>query len=253
MIAFAFVDVSVVICRWCCDDVNKKNKIKMEQLAFFVTKTFEYNNTTNRVLEIINMTTKFDEKSEKGDGKCLESIDDSMDGDESVDIEITDNLSEVEVKSSPKIAVESEKLENCDKNKVVDKVSLSTTALIERTASPLPLIKKLNRDGSKHVTKNWLISDCPKRKTDSKFPEIPSKSAAAAQSFNPSENQENSAINLIRVEDLVNKKHSTVRAKPVNELLKQIREINNQSPFHNTNENFKVEEMEDERTKSGEV
>lgn len=223
----------------------------MEQLAFFVTKTFEYNNTTNRVLEIINMTTKFDEKSEKSDGKSFENIDDSMDGDESVDIEITDSLSEVEVKNSP--PVESEKAENCDKNKVSEKVSLATTALIERTASPLPLIKKLNRDGSKHVTKNWLISDCPKRKSDSKFPEIPSKSAPTSHTFTPSENQENSAINLIRVEDLVNKKHSTVRAKPVNELLKQIREINNQSPFHNTNENFKVEEMEDDRMKSGEI
>lgn len=210
----------------------------MEQLTFFVTKTFEYNNTTNRVLEIINMTTKFDEKSDKSDGKSLEN--DSMDEDESVEIDITENLSENELKIA---TPESEKVENCDTKKVSDKVPPATTALIERTASPLPIIKKLNRDGSKHVTKNWLISDCPKRK-----PEIPSKSSEA---LNPSENQENSAINLIRVEDLVNKKHSTVRAKPVNELLKQIREINNQSPFHNTNENFKVEEIEDEKIKTG--
>lgn len=219
----------------------------MEQLTFFVTKTFEYNNTTNRVLEIINMTTKFDEKSDKSDGK---SVNDSMDEDESVDIEITDNSSEIEVKNSLKA---SEKVEKCDNSKESDKVPPSTTALIERTASPLPIIKKLNRDGSKHVTKNWLISDCPKRKPEPKLPEIPSKSLPGAENFTPSENQENSAINLIRVEDLVNKKHSTVRAKPVNELLKQIREINNQSPFHNTNENFKVEEMEDERiNKTGE-
>lgn len=218
----------------------------MEQLAYFVTKTFEYNNTTNRVLEIINMTTKFDDKSEKDDGKLLENADDSMDEDESVDIEITDNASEVEVKSPTP-----EKGDKCDKIKVSDKVVLATTGLVERPASPLPLIKKLNRDGTKHVTKNWLISDCPKRRPDTKLPEIPSKPEPAAKSVTPSENQENSAINLIRVEDLVSKKHSTVRAKPVNELLKQIREINNQSPFHNTNENFKVE-MEDERIKSGE-
>lgn len=218
----------------------------MEQLAYFVTKTFEYNNTTNRVLEIINMTTKFDDKSEKDDGKLLENADDSMDEDESVDIEITDNASEVEVKSPTP-----EKADKCDKIKVSDKVVLATTGLVERPASPLPLIKKLNRDGTKHVTKNWLISDCPKRRPDAKLPEILSKPEPAAKSVTPSENQENSAINLIRVEDLVSKKHSTVRAKPVNELLKQIREINNQSPFHNTNENFKVE-MEDERIKSGE-
>jgi short stature homeobox protein len=217
----------------------------MEQLAYFVTKTFEYNNTTNRVLEIINMTTKFDEKSEKGDEKV---IDECMDEDESVDIDITDTTSETEVKISPPI--ETEKAEKCDKSKVSDKVPKETAGLIERAASPLPLIKKLNRDGSKHVTKNWLISDCPKRKIDNKLPEVSSKSDPIAKSLTPSENQENSAINLIRVEDLVNKKHSTVRAKPVNELLKQIREINNQSPFHNTNENFKVE-MEDERIKSG--
>lgn len=216
----------------------------MEQLAYFVTKTFEYNNTTNRVLEIINMTTKFDEKSDKSDGKLAENADDSMDEDESVDIEITDNSSETFVKS-PK---STEKVDNCDTNKVSDKTPTATSGLSERTASPLPLIKKLNRDGTKHVTKNWLISDCPKRKPDSKIPEVSSKTCPEAKSVTPSENQENSAINLIRVED---KKHSAVRAKPVNELLKQIREINNQSPFHNTNENFKVE-MEDDRIKSGE-
>lgn len=220
----------------------------MEQLAYFVTKTFEYNNTTSRVLEIINMTTKFDEKSDKSDGKLMDHADDSMDEDESVDIEITDNSSETNAnRSSP---VETEKVENCDKNKVSEKTPPATTGLIERTASPLPLIKKLNRDGTKHVTKNWLISDCPKRKAESKIHELSSKSHPEAKSFTPLENQENSAINLIRVEDLVNKKHSTVRAKPVNELMKQIREINNQSPFHNTNENFKVE-MEEERIKPG--
>lgn len=215
----------------------------MEQLAYFVTKTFEYNNTTNRVLEIINMTTKFDEKSPSGDEK---NADESMEDDESVDIDITDNASEPEIKKQP--AVDAEK---CDRNIVSDKVEPAAATVIERTASPLPLIKKLNRDGSKHVTKNWLISDCPKRKPENKIPEVPPKPDLAAKTLTPSENQENSAINLIRVEDLVNKKHSTVRAKPVNELLKQIREINNQSPFHNTNENFKVE-MEDERLKSGE-
>lgn len=252
-INFEFADDSVATWLPCCDDVKTldfglfkkyfglENCQVMEELAYFVTKTFEYNNTTNRVLEIINMTTKFDEKSENSEGKVA---DESMDEDESVDIEITDNCEPIVKK--PQTTIESEKVENCDKSNVSDKAPPATKGIIERTASPLPLIKKLNRDGTKHVTKNWLISDCPKRKAESKLPEI---SSETARSF---ENQENSAINLIRVEDLVNKKHSTVRAKPVNELLKQIREINNQSPFHNTNENFKVE-MEDDRVKAGEL
>lgn len=219
----------------------------MEQLAYFVTKTFEYNNTTSRVLEIINMTTKLDEKSEKNEEKLMENTDESMDDDESVDIEITDNSSEPIVKMSS--TIEPEKAENCDKSKKSVKSPPPTNGLTERAASPLPLIKKLNRDGTKHVTKNWLISECPKRKSESKVGEIASKSEP--KTLATLENQENSAINLIRVEDLVNKKHSTVRAKPAIELLKQIREINNQSPFHNTNENFKVE-LEDERIKAGE-
>ena len=224
----------------------------MEQLAYFVTKTFEYNNTTSRVLEIINMTPKLDDKSERSDENSGGNADESMDDDESVDIDITDNSSEPAlVKVSP--TKEPEKVESCDKNKVSDKsTTLSTTnGIIESAASPLPLIKKLNRDGSKHVTKNWLISDCPKRKSEGKAPEISSKSDPSTKSLLPLENQENSAINLIRVEDLVNKKHSTVRAKPVNELLKQIREINNQSPFHKTNENFKVELEVEEKIKAG--
>lgn len=217
----------------------------MEQLAYFVTKTFEYNNTTSRVLEIINMTAKVDEKSEKSDEK-LDTYDESMDDDESVDIEITDNSSEPIVERPSPIEVE--KVENCDKSRASEVVAPpATNGLIERPASPLPLIKKLNRDGTKHVTKNWLISDCPKRKSEHKVSEIATKSDPVKTSL---ENQENSALNLIRVEDSVNKKHSTVRAKPVNELLKQIREINNQSPFHNTNENFKVE-IEDEKIKAG--
>jgi hypothetical protein len=179
----------------------------MEQLAFFVTKSFEYSNTTNRVLEIIKMTTKFDDENlEKSDEKNEDSVN-SMDEDESVDIEITDNSdvkSEICDKSSDRTAIESE--------------------------SPLPLIKKF-RDGSKHVTKNWLISDCPKKK-DTPPPTI-------------QENQENS--NIIRVENLVAKKPLSVRAKPVNELLKQIREINNQSPLHDS---LKVE-IEDVKTTTG--
>lgn len=215
----------------------------MEQLAYFVTKSFEYSNTTNRVLEIIKMSTKFDEKmidhnKVNADG----SIDGSMDDeDASVDIDITNDTSD-DVKMYPSSDHEQQKSEKCDK-KFSDKNSSSTaaqtTGLIEsRTStSPLPLIKKLNRDGSKHVTKNWLISDCPKKKNSDNL-----------DVKNFTENQENSTNNLIRVEDLVSKK---IRAKPVNELLKQIREINNQSPLHKMSENFKIEVVDDDRVKGG--
>lgn len=178
----------------------------MEQLAFFVTKSFEYSNTTNRVLEIIKMTTKFDEENlDKSDAKVSDDSVNSMDEDESVDIEITDN--------------------NDVKSEICDKTSDRTA--IEPSNSPLPLIKKFRT----HVTKNWLISDCPKKKNTP--PPQPAPPIL--------ENQENKTANLIRVEDLVAKKPLMVRAKPVNELLKQIREINNQSPLHKMNDSLKVE------------
>ncbi|KAG5676736.1 hypothetical protein PVAND_006545 [Polypedilum vanderplanki] len=215
----------------------------MEQLAYFVTKSFEYSNTTNRVLEIIKMSTKFDEKSDKSDLKITdESIngdDDTMDGSVDIDIDITNDTS-----NDAKILSEHEdKNENCDK-KSSDKTKENTSELVERTASPLPLIKKLNRDGSKHVTKNWLISDCPKKKI--------SETTDTKEFISPPENQENAAINLIRVDDLIGKKQSIVRAKPVNELLKQIREINNRSPL-TKNDNFKVEIVEDAKIKTDKI
>lgn len=197
----------------------------MEQLAYFVTKSFEYSNTTNRVLEIIKMTTKFDDESanNKSDEQRMnEDSGNSIDEDEeSVEIEITDN----DVKANKKYEEE-----KCDKNKISDKTPI-TIGINENSSSPLPLIKKINRDGTKHVTKNWLISDCS------------SKKVSSSQLL---ENQENFIKNIVRVEDiLAAKKHSIVRAKPVNELLKQIREISNE---HNSNENLKVE-LEDENIK----
>ncbi|XP_070494603.1 retinal homeobox protein Rx-A-like [Chironomus tepperi] len=211
----------------------------MEQLAYFVTKSFEYSNTTNRVLEIIKMSAKFDDKLNDQNKLNVDgSIDDSMDDEDgSVDIDITNDTSN-DVKIYPSSDHE-QKNENCDK-KFSDKISTSTAGLIERrSTSPLPLIKKLNRDGSKHVTKNWLISDCGQKKRHSNNSDMK----------NFPENQENSTNNLIRVEDLVGKK---IRAKPVNELLKQIREINNQSPLNNNkmSENFKIEIIDDDKVKT---
>lgn len=194
----------------------------MEQLAYFVTKSFEYSNSTNRVLEIIKMTTKFDDENRSDEQRMNEDSVNSVDEDEeSVEIEITDN----DVKTNKKCEEE-----KCDKNKISDKTPI-TIGINENSSSPLPLIKKINRDGTKHVTKNWLISDCS------------SKKVSSVQLL---ENQENFIKNIVRVEDiLAAKKHSIVRAKPVNELLKQIREINNE---HNANENLKVE-LEDEHIK----
>lgn len=219
--------------------MNKNQEKVMEQLAYFVTKSFEYTNTTNRVLEIIKMSAKFDDKIvDQNKINADGSIDDSMDDEDgSVDIDITNDTSN-DVKIYPSSDHE-QKSENCDK-KFSDKISTPTAGLIERkSTSPLPLIKKLNRDGSKHVTKNWLISDCGKR-----------RNLDNSDTKNFPENQENSANNLIRVEDLVSKK---IRAKPVNELLKQIREINNQSPLNNNkmSENFKIEIIDDEKVKAG--
>jgi hypothetical protein len=246
-------DVKVVSCRLRKNKhyVRSKDYFAkvMEQLAYFVTKSFEYSNTTNRVLEIIKMSAKFDEKSDKSDLKMTDESanDDTMDGsvDGSIDIDITnDNSSDFATKTPSE---NEEKNEKCDTKNKSDKSSATKAAtVVERTSSPLPLIKKLNRDGSKHVTKNWLISDCPKKKTT----ETDTK---AFISTPPSENQENSAMNLIRVDDLVAKKQqSVVRAKPVTELLKQIREINNLSPLHKNEKNFKVEIVEDEKIKTGE-
>lgn len=122
----------------------------MEQLAHFVTKSFEYNN--NRVMEVLNMSTKSNSSSismnndssdiiSNSDQSVIENdvIDDNGNDDNSVDIDITD-------------------LSSNDEKSNVDIMS-----------SPLPLVKKTrecivnninnNNNKSSAVTKNWLISD----------------------------------------------------------------------------------------------
>lgn len=235
----------------------------MEQLAHFVTKSFEYNNNNNnRVLEIINMSAKLDDRL---DGKFSENTVDVEDDDdeESVDIDITDNSSENEMKSANENSNSStQNVEICDKTRVKVPTAPQTNALTERISSPIPLIKKLNRDGSKHITKNWLISDVPKRKLEHNYTPFSQKStpkSLAVQnlviSSEKHNDQENSAMNLIRVEDLISKKQSLAqfRPKPVTELLQKIREINNQSPMQNSNsssDQFKTE-YEDDKFKAG--
>lgn len=114
----------------------------MEQLAHFA-KSFEYNN--NRVLEILNMSSKSNSSlnSNNNDSSdILSNGSDSFIGDEenSIDIDITDMSSN-----------DNENLQNKR-----EEYSL-------KTSSPIPLIKRSNRDGSKYVTKNWLISDISKK------------------------------------------------------------------------------------------
>lgn len=228
----------------------------MEQLAYFVTKTFEFNNTSNRVFEIINMTTKFESSEKMMSEKC--DKDESMDEDESVDVDITDNASDngsVEGRNEEiDLSVSSKK---CDKSSEKPSTILIEESCksqdIQDTNDPLPLVKKVNR----LVTRNWLIGDCPNF-----------KKKAVAEFCSNSENQENrhSEVNIIRVEDLIrdksdNKSKSSFSGgnfgnkMPSNELLlKQIREINNLSPLSSSNNagDMKKEIVDDERIKSGE-
>lgn len=118
----------------------------MEQLAHFA-KSFEYNN--NRVLEVLNMSCKSNSSliSNNNDSSdVLSNGSDFLIGDEenSIDIDITDMSSNDD--------------ENLQNKRAELEYSLKTT-------SPISLIKRSNRDGSKYVTKNWLISDIPKKKS----------------------------------------------------------------------------------------
>lgn len=229
----------------------------MEQLANFVTKSFEYNN--NRVLDIINQAVRPAEDKTECKSISENTVDDCED--ESLDVDITDVeiSSDSDNKSIKSLkSIKTKSVENCD---ISDSMT-NTNGLIEKPSSPISLIKKLNRDGTKHITKNWLISDVPKRKLDN------SRQFYSQTTLNPTmcssylvdcknNDQENAnALNLIRVDDLVNKKQVAgipFRPKPVTELLKQIREINNSSPIlsiGDKNEKFKME-LEDEKYKSG--
>lgn len=117
----------------------------MEQLANFA-KSFEYNN--NRVLEILNMSSKSNSSSNSNNNDSSDVLSNGSDfliGDEenSIDIDITDMSS------------------NDNENLPTKQEELAYSL---KTCSPISLIKRTNRDGSKYVTKNWLISDISKKK-----------------------------------------------------------------------------------------
>lgn len=119
----------------------------MEQLAQFVTKSFEYNNN-NRVLDVLNLTTKSTIFDHLKSNDSMDSISnpDSNDNDaDSVDIDITD------VSSNDG---NDDKSHNENDNNNINVIRRSTP------------IKKSTKENQKQLTRNWLISDTPKRKCD---------------------------------------------------------------------------------------
>lgn len=184
----------------------------MEQLAQFVTKSFEYNN--NRVLDLLNMATRVDDDdsnhqlknyAKKQETQFInEQLNSDSDGDESEEIDITD---ESLPRHSPKPTVH---------DSSGDKQELNRQA----QSSPLSLVKK----ATKGAPKNWLISDddntatTPRRPTDEN--QRPQKGFFDA--LNLSRVAEYSSAHTVDVVQF--------RAKPVTELLKEIRKFQSATP-----------------------
>lgn len=124
----------------------------MEQLAHFVTKSFEYNN--NRVLDVLNLATKSIICENLKASESIETCSNmgSMDEDDgdSVDIDITDVSSNDD---------NERRGHNENDNNNIN--------VIKRYSTPTPIApKKCAKDNGRHLTKNWLISDTPRRKDD---------------------------------------------------------------------------------------
>lgn len=120
----------------------------MEQLAHFVTKSFEYNNN-NRVLDVLNLTTKsgiFDHLKSNDSMDTLSNLESDDNDADSVDIDITDVSSN----------------DGNDSNKIHNENDNNNINVIRQLSPP----KKLNKENHKQLTKNWLISDTPKKKCD---------------------------------------------------------------------------------------
>lgn len=119
----------------------------MEQLAHFVTKSFEYNNN-NRVLDVLNLTTKsgiFDHLKSNDSMDTLSNHESDDNDADSVDIDITD-VSSNDGNDS--------KIHNENDNNNINVI---------RRSSP---VKKSSKENQKQLTRNWLISDTPKKKCD---------------------------------------------------------------------------------------
>lgn len=121
----------------------------MEQLAHFVTKSFEYNN--NRVIDVLNMATKSlicdNIKSSDSSGALSNTDDTDIEDDaDTVDIDITDMSSN----DSTDYNVNREN----DSHNVVKFVKDANYSLI----------KKYNKVSLDKTTKNWLVPDSQKKK-----------------------------------------------------------------------------------------
>lgn len=138
----------------------------MEQLAHFVTKSFEYNN--NRVLDVINMASKSlicdNLKSSDSSDNLSNNGETDMDDDaDTVDIDITDMSSNDEAATAETTTTNGKQHEHHCNQQQQPHISLSIVNN-NKSDSPLSLIKRANKDyGTKYVTKNWLISDTPKK------------------------------------------------------------------------------------------
>lgn len=120
----------------------------MEQLAHFVTKSFEYNNN-NRVLDVLNLTTKstiFDHLKSNDSMDSLSTAESDDNDADSVDIDITDVSSN----------------DGNDNTKIHNENDNNNLNVIRRSLS----VKRSSKENQKQLTRNWLISDTPKRKCD---------------------------------------------------------------------------------------
>lgn len=121
----------------------------MEQLAHFVTKSFEYNNS--RVLDALNLATKslICENLKSNDSlDTLSNADTEMDDEtDSIDIDITD-------------------ISTDDNDTQAHNENDNNNINVVREFSAISLIKKSNKENVRQITKNWLISDPPRKSSD---------------------------------------------------------------------------------------
>ncbi|XP_055713001.1 retinal homeobox protein Rx3-like [Phlebotomus papatasi] len=127
----------------------------MEQLADFVTKSFEYNN--NGVLDI-QTTMKVVSETRPSDNEANGFSAESASDEETVDVDVIDSQSDTEdskfIPQSPAKVLQ---------KKTIMDISNSVCSVDDKDI-PVSLIKK-NKMSSFLTTKNWLISDTEVSKT----------------------------------------------------------------------------------------
>lgn len=217
----------------------------MEQLAQFVSKSFEYNN--NRVLDLLNVAIQVDinrskssYKSNSDDESLMErdvdkSSDNQDNNEESVEINITDLSG---ANDSPIVDAETH-VGSDDKESDSEKRE-------ENSTSPLPLLKKNNNNNNvtpnnlsnpkKCVTKNWLISDTDNGNPSSNNDDNDNKSSDNNQKVCNITDENIKPKNLSHPNISLSKSSAIIdiefqlRPKPVTELLKEIRKFHELSP-----------------------